>query len=341
MALDSQTALRNKYNFYGFGPNLLIGSWHEILALYLYLTVGYPCYVESLDEYHTLPGGFLGVNANITTSLLCLAIILKYIRSRGRQQGLDVHCQAGGDDSAFVVHGPESTVNQFISSIKEDMTRYVGQLKEFTVIDLADHPDGIVPDASFCKKRITLKRLHGLYQLRGEHSCPLHQSLLPGCDLTSIKSQCEAWYELDIGLLNYEKRFPEQFKLFDSLRAAFLDKYPKVRPIRRGTQKFWTTQYLVPVSGRYFTKEALRTVNAIEPVEKGSFIALQSTDSKFRYALHNEYVIVRNLYYRGEAVSAVLHPLEEGEVLAHSTDETIVINPSQICLSDILKIIKN
>jgi hypothetical protein len=123
MALDSQTCLRNKYNFYGFGPNVLVGGWHEILVLYLYLTVGYPCYVESLDEYHTLPGGFLGVNANITTSLLCLAVILKYVRSRGRQLGLDVHCQAGGDDSAFVVHGPETTVNHFISSISNDMTR--------------------------------------------------------------------------------------------------------------------------------------------------------------------------------------------------------------------------
>jgi len=339
MALDSQVNLRNKYNYYGFGQSLLLASWHEILVIYLYLTVGYPCYVDSLDEYHTLPGGFLGVNANITTSLLCLAIILKYVRSRGRQRGLDVHCQAGGDDSAFVIHGPESTVNSFIDEIKDFMTLYVGAMKEFVVFDLSDYPEGVVPDAAFCKKRIVLSREKGFYHLRGEHSCPLHQSLLPGCDLPSFASQCEAWKELDIGLLNYEKIFPEQFQLFDSLRAAFLVKYPRVKPIRRSSENFWITQYLHYSHGRYFTKQALATINSLEIVRRGPFIALQSFQSKFRHALHNEYVIIRNLHYRGEVVSAVLHPLEEGEVLGNSTFDAVVINPSQESLSKILNII--
>lgn len=339
MALDTQHNLRNKYNFYGFGDTLLVAGWHEILVLYLYLTVGYPCYVDDLDETHTLPGGFLGVNANITTGLLCLALFLKDLRSIGRAMGLTVHCQIGGDDSAVAIQGNRKKAEVFIRMVYESMNNYVGLTKEFHVINLDECQTGLMGDYTFCRKRIIHVRAGNKHILRGEVSCPIHYSILPGSELYSITDQVKAWYELDLALLNYEKVNPDAYRKIDCLRAAFALKYPRVNLTRsKGTSVYLEGEFIMH-EGKLLTKSALSAVGTIERRQVGTLFAFQGFGSKLSHALHIGLVIVRKVLIRGEVTSAYLHESEEAKVQRSITVETVSLQPDEAFLSRILKLV--
>jgi len=341
MALDTQNTLKYKYNVFGFGDHLLLASWHELLAIYLYLTVGYPCYVSDLDESHALPGGFLGVNANISAALLALSIIMKFVRDQARAEGINAHCQVGGDDSAIVLYGRKDAVENYIQIIQRALVDYVGLLKEFKVIDLANCCTDIVPDATFCKKRVRIEGGRGYYTISSEPSCPIHQSILPGCDISRLTKQAEAWYEFDRSLLLYERQNPTCFRQADCLRMAFLLKYPNVRPLRRRTGKTWTRTRLLQIEDYFVSELATQAIGDIGERKVWRFIALQSFRSKLTHALHNELVVMRKVSYRGMEVQALLHPSEEKYIEHHGSVEKVIVNPDPFYLRRILTIVRS
>jgi hypothetical protein len=312
MALDTQNILRNKYNIFGLGDTLMIASWHELIILYLYLTVHYPCYVEELDEYFTLPGGFLGVNANITTGLLCLSLIMTHICHTQRQYGVNIHAQAGGDDFSFVIQGTKWKVEKAVEFIHSSMNNYVGLLKEFQVINLGEAGEGVVPNSSFCRKRILHERVHGKHVLRGEESCPIHHSILPGSELLRFSDQLKAWVELDLSLLRYETKYPEMFRATGSLRRVFLEKYPSIKPLRVETERICSHTKVQRIGGKLITKAALEAILSVGVRDWSSYICLQTYESKLRHALTLGLIIQRNVVHHGDKELLTLESTEEG-----------------------------
>lgn len=317
MALDTQGDLRNKYNLFAVGDTIILVNWHELIALYLYLTVHYPCYVEELDEYFTLPGGFLGVNANITTGLHCLSLVMTHICYVEQQYAVNIHAQAGGDDFAFVIQGHKCKVEKAIDSIKRTMTNYVGLLKEFKIVNLGTTGEGVVPDSVFCRKRIIHEISHGKHILRGEESCPIHHSILPGSDLLRFSDQLRAWTEMDLSLLRYEDHYPAMFRVTGSLRRVFLDKYPNIKPLRVHTERICKNEKLQRVGGKLITKTALKIIDGIGVRAWASYICLQTYESKLRHALSLGLIIQRDVVYHGDKVLLTLGTTEEGCLSSH------------------------
>lgn len=314
MALDTQNTLRHKYNLFGLGDTVILTSWHELIALYLYLTVHYPCYVEELNDYFTLPGGFLGVNANITTGLLCLSLTMTFICHVERQYGVEIHAQAGGDDFAFVIHGLTCKVEKAIETIRSHMTSYVGLLKEFHVVTLGGVSEGVVPDLSFCRKRIIHETARGKHFLRGEESCPIHRSILPGSESLTFEKQLKAWTEFDLNLLRYESKHPDMFRVAGSLRRAFLEKYPNIKPLRVETERICNNLKVHRVCGKLITKAALETVNNIDVRRWATYICFQTFEAKLRHALSIGSIIQRYIVYRGDKELLTLGATEEGSL---------------------------
>jgi hypothetical protein len=341
MALDTQHALRNKYNLFGLSDTIMIASWHELLVLYLYLTVHYPCYVEELDEYFTLPGGFLGVNANITTGLLCLSLIMTHMCFTQQQYGVEIRAQAGGDDFAFVIHGHKCKVEKAIEFIKRTMTNYVGLLKEFHVVILGSTGEGVVPDSVFCRKRIIHEMNSGRHYLRGEDSCPIHHSILPGSDLLLFDLQLKAWTELDLSLQRYEDQHPDMFRVAGSLRRVFLEKYPGIKPFRVNAERICIDKKVQRVQGRLISKAALESILNIGSREWASYICLQTFESKLRHALSVGLIIQRVVVYRGDKELLTLGATEEGGLDLSSTRSEVGIFVDHSFLNTLNLILNN
>jgi hypothetical protein len=340
MALDTQTSLRYKYNLYGIGDIVMMACWHEILVLYLYLTVHYPCYVEDIDEYHTLPGGYLGVNANITTGLTCLSLIMTHLCHIVRGTNVNIHAQAGGDDFAFIMRGKRHNVECAILSIRSAMNSYVGVLKEFETIELDTLDEGVIPDSTFCKKRICHEIRDGTHYLRGEESCPIHSSILPCSVPLSFTEQVSAWSELDLGLQQYEDLYPHMFKVANCFRRAFLEKYPYIKPIRMRVERICTQAKMLHLEGYILTETAFQLVSSIEVRERSSFICFQTFTSKLRHALNVGLVIQRDILYRGKKESLTLGSSEEGVLGTTRTSEPVCVVVDKVVLKSLLNILR-
>lgn len=327
MALDAHSSLKYKYNLYGIGETIMVASWSEILILYLYLTVGYPCYVDDLDRDISLPGGFLGINANISTGLLCLAIILKQLRDIARSVGITCHCQIGGDDSAFVLHGRKELVESFTHKIKEDIESFVGLTKIYQVVDLDCLQDGFILNSTFCRKRIFHKRVDGIHWIKGETACPIHQGMLPGIRLVGLQRQVEAWRELDWGLRTYEDSFPHEYQRLDSIRMVYLEKYPYVRALRSKTVTDCSRLKVLYYEGLLVSRDALNTVLSIDIIWHGPIFALQTFSAKLTHALHLTLVVQRKVLYRGEEATLTLLQEQESFLTRSTTQEKVSLQP--------------
>lgn len=343
MALDTQGTLRNKYQYFAFGDKFLLASWHEILALYTYLTVGYPCYVEDLDQDHCLPGGFLGVNANITTGLLCLAFILNQLRIDLRDRLDDAHVQAGGDDTAFAISGTHEQVDWAIYHIRKTLEKYVGQLKELTVVNLEDGVHGEpLKDIRFCRKRIILKKKGDAFLLSGEESIPIPCSILPGMSYFNRSDIIQAWRELDLALLSYERTHPDSFRICDAFRAVMLEKYPILQPFRQESALKWPSPVpRVEENGIFYTKLAYEAITQIEEIRVGNFVALQTMKAKARQALHSQIVFKIRTNHSGVEHACFIHNSEKQSFKCNRQYKQISILPDEEFLVSLNKLLNS
>jgi hypothetical protein len=333
--------LRNKCSFFSVGGTLLYATWFEIVALYLYLTVGADCYVEAFERYEYLPGGFLGVAANIQTGLLCLALIMMDITRRLLKQVFHIQSQAGGDDFAYLIVVDDRAKEEVSDYVKNSMRTYIGELKEFSVIELDECEEGVLEGNTFCRKRITLKRTKTHTVLGYEPSCPLHASILPDENLQRTDLQCRAWAELDKGLLQYEDEVPLMAGFCDSLREAFLRKYPRVKPVRSKVIKTWPPNGLNGRlrDGLLISDKAFELVEQLPRVDIGPYILLATRASKIRHLQVSEEIRSFEVYYQGSVVTALVLDEEQGSLLTELAVSEAGVHPHAMSLRRILKIV--
>lgn len=224
---------RKAPNVFAVKENLFKATWKDILAIYLYLTVGVPCYVGESQSYEYLPGGFLGVSGNITIGLLFLSLVLENIKRYWKGHA-HVQCQAGGDDCAIGVVAEPNTAMEVLDFAKYQLSSYVGHIKEWIIVDLSTVHDGdVIRGGRFCKKRIRVRVFPGYYEICGEPSIPIPEALVSNEKIRKVKDQLEMWRNFDLDLDRYVSKMPQHIRIADTLRAYYLHLYPSCQPPRR------------------------------------------------------------------------------------------------------------
>jgi hypothetical protein len=296
MARDIEgTKLKTRKSLFSIGSRLISARWLDILGVYLYLTVGIPVWIEDEQRFDYLPGGYVGVSANITIGLLYLSMSMIYVLRVASRHCYDIKGQAGGDDHAFLVSCPLDMREKVIQLLRYHMSNYVGNLKEFSVVDLDHMPEGIVPDATFCRKRIKLTRTAIHVSVCGIDTFPIPVCILPTLDLP-VKERQQAWIELDLAMLGYERRIGRTEPLCDVFRQAFLQRYPTVRPLRSFSKMIWkNASELSYVRSTALTKAAWEELTTSCPaVCTSDHLALVSDESKLRHLLCSQ-ILVRKI----------------------------------------------
>lgn len=327
VALELSCHLPSSCSLFNVGGHFILGYWKEVLILYLYLTVGVKCYVEDVEEFDSLPGGFLGVAANITTGLSFLGLFLAYTTRLLLPRVIDSACQAGGDDFAFLINFREGDEDETLAWLENEFKTYVGQVKEFRTFKLNFSNPGIIEGAYFCRKRVMLVECQSRYAIGFEPSCPIHESLLPSCHIARKDLQAKAWSELDSGLATYEKQCPAMVELTDALRQLFLDRHPRVLPRRYRVKRICPFIGFCGrlVEGDVFTEEAFEQIQSIEPWGSNYYYALATFGSRLRHSLVLGEVITFRALYGGVLRTIYLTKSEEGSLVIERSYEDVRI----------------
>jgi len=328
---------------FSIGTAFLTAKWSELLLLYTYLTVGVPCWVDDLSVFAHLPGGFLGVNGNMSTGLLCFAVVLQDLQVRLRQQYPHVLTQAGGDDVGFAIQCKDTEIDEIKDVIETELTLYVGKIKEIFVYCLDEIDQGYM-GAEFCKKRIILTRENREIRLRGELSVPLPETLLSSTTLRGMPNKVKAWRELDSTLSVYDSLVPDDLVLTDTLRQLFLELHPHVLP-RRSQQIKHLTSFLSlqRYDGEQLLSSLAHTVicNVAEEWYDG-ICALSRYSSKLRHALILEQVTLVIVEDPVEGSNKIILTKKELNQLALTrSTETIYLSYDLILLRELLLISKS
>jgi hypothetical protein len=342
VAIDLSKHLRNKFSPISVGGRILYATWFEVIAFYLYLTVGCECYVEELDKYEQLPGGFLGVGANITTGLLFLSLFLIDLNRRLVPRVFCVQSQAGGDDFALLLVVKEEDKIRIGQFINREIKDHVGHLKEFQVYETDSlYNNSVIDGAYFCRKRVTLCRSNSHTAVGFEPSCPLHQSIFSDNNIRRFDLQCRAWRELDLGLKAYEEDCPGMSQYCDSLREVFLGKYPDVSPTRVRVMRSWPLYGLVGriYDGFLVSERALSLIRNIESIQTGPLYVLAATDSKIRHLQVAEEIISIDLLYRGSQTTAYLCAEDESLLDSERFIDIVGVYPDWAIVDRISKIV--
>lgn len=274
-------------NVYCVKGSLLTATWKDIISVYLYHTVGVPCIVPGQDELGYLPGGFLGVAANITIGLVMLSVVLENLKRILQPKLSYIQFQAGGDDNCVGLVGSPEDVEDATILIRKHLESYVGPIKEFTIIDLEDHPIGCIPKLRFCKKRVFLNKSDVDFSVIGEPSIPIPACLSTSGYLTNVNDQEKAWRTLHLDLNRYETKLPHHGMYADTIRARFLQLYPHCLPARHDSNH----KVLSPLAkwtqcGRYrLTEQAMGVVMSLADITVGEATYLDSMEERIRHTL--------------------------------------------------------
>lgn len=328
-----------KPNLYSIRDAVFSATWYEVIMIYLYLTVGYPAYVDELDGYAYLPGGFLGVSANITVGLLYLALVLQNLVKLLQSTCIDVQAQAGGDDFSFglVVHNDDK--DAMVALIRDHFSKYVGNLKAFHVIDLAHIPEGVVGEYEFCKKRITLHSDHEYIYLKGQDNIPVPECLLPAGHV-SEEQAWQVWSSFSTSLSIWE-RTNGCSQQTDTLRQLFLLTYPSLVPACQYSRRTicCSHQDLVRVGSMYLTKLAYDLCLRVKSVQLDDVTYLGEMDDKVQYCLKSSRLTCVRADWRGRVVLVVYHKCEKKLMVKEISQRMIGLSVDEEFLCGLLDLI--
>jgi hypothetical protein len=325
-------------NLYSVKGALVSGTWYQIIVIYLYLNVGYPAYIEELGEDHCLPGGFLGVAANITVGLLFLAVVLQNLINLLKATCRVVKAQAGGDDFAFGLIVSSDDKGFAVSLIREHISKYVGNLKEFHVIDLGQQQEGKLGDHTFCKKWIKLRKHESCFILTGQDNIPVTEALLPNGTLKASAVE-ERWLSYDMSLQLWEKTYGHHEQV-DALRALFLYTYPTLAPLsrRQVTTRAPDSWQLQRVGRKLITENALRFCGRYPDVILGDVTYIGELADKIHHCLKCDTVTCRKIQWMGKEELVVCCKREVRELEKDESSVLVGLKFDQALLVDLLNL---
>jgi hypothetical protein len=339
LQLDQKGKWDKRPNLYSLGGSLFTATWYQLIIIYLYLNVGYPAYIEEYNEYHCLPGGFLGVAANITIGLLYLSVTLENLKKLLLRWCRVAKAQAGGDDFAFAIIVGKDDVSEVTELIRDHISKYVGSLKEFKIIDIKNAQPGKLGDHTFCKKWIELTFGDKTIQLKGHDNPPIVKSLLPGAELNSDEA-LEQWYSYDHNLRKWESIYGHP-KQCDSMRRLYSLIYPSVTPLRRRLVKLVLPDgYGVVKDGnRYVTKKAYDMACTVEDVTIDDLVYLGCLSEKVNHLLKSDRLTLRRVSRFGVPVLLVLCEREVRHLQRHEQYSIIGLDDDVPLTNSVLNLV--
>jgi hypothetical protein len=327
-------------NLFSVRGTFISATWYEIIVLYLYLNVGYPAYIEELGVFDSLPGGFLGVAANITVGLVFLAVVLQNLINILSNVCRVIKAQAGGDDFAFGIIVDTRDREVIIETIREHITKYVGPLKEFQIIDLRTEPEGVLHDVTFCKKQVVLTKLANKLMVVGQDNIPISRALLPGGQVRLSEVE-ETWRSYDNVLRLWESKYGCEEQA-DALRTVFGYIYPSALPLTRTTTSlsFLDELEVRQVGFRWITTKAYELAEAVPDIPLGELIYLSEIVDKISYLLKNDKLTFRKVHRQGSELNLVLLKREVKKLTKTVNEEVVGLRPDMELVGRILKLIK-
>lgn len=284
----SDTGIWDKLdNVYRVRDQIFHASFKDVLKIYLYHVVGIGCTIPGDSELHYLPGGFLGVAANITIGLVWLTVVLKNLHYISNLNFVSFSAQAGGDDTGILLQGKLDDVETMTVIIRTHLEDYVGCCKEFEVLDLDQRPDGLLRGIRFCKKRVFLRRQEGVVFVFGEKSIPVPECLSTSFKTPNQRDLKRLWVTTDHALLQYEKEHPLYGRHCQLIRSLFLDKFPHLYPLQRRVAQAALSPLvrLHKIDGWILTDAASRKASSVQPLQFGGNSYLMELEDKVTFLL--------------------------------------------------------
>jgi hypothetical protein len=255
-----------------------------------------------------LPGGFLGVNANIISGLLWLSVVLLELKVMKPRFISDVFIQAGGDDFAVILTTKNECRGDAIAYVRRQIRDYVGYIKELYSYDLVEEPGGLVRDAVFCRKRIFLEKrsVDGALRIKSELAIPIPVSLVDQPPPAPDKQQ-QRWNELDSALVQYELQEPGKIAATGTLRFLFLERHPHAKPIRvRRINRITPEWDVIMEGGSLYTKSAIEAIGRVYPIMGSVHQYLMDFGSRTQFALYSDTVQRREVWFQGKSTPIYL-----------------------------------
>lgn len=304
----------------------------EVIVLYLYLTVGYPCTLHATDEFRNLPGGFLGVNANICVAMLFYANMLSWMSRNRTRQIRYMKSQAGGDDVYILTKIKREDVLSTKIWLRENLSKYVGNIKELNSFIVEDSCDGVVVEGfKFCRKRIQVIEEPHHYVVKSEPAIPLNELLT----MTDIPKKPTAQENLmrtvTTELRTFEKDHPEYFELTDALMVIASSKLPYATPKKVITQFYESNLDFVQVGGRFCTPESVKQSNLVSPVFHLNNVYYGTVEQSINYLLCRGSLTIQRVSIGGDIQRVVM---TEGEAKGYRSKYTFKFSWDEMVTAD-------
>jgi len=300
------------------GGEFMMVTLERVLEWYLFETVLAPVVVKSSGRITFSHGGYLGVPANMQITVLASLLVLESCMLSADASGVQMTTNPGQDDIHLLLRGERSAVTEMITLLETKLSKFVGNLKEFTVRFLEVDDSGTLGE--FCQKEVRFMRTK--YELMVES---VDQLPLLDCLFGNPYSMASQWRS-DSFLSNIRdatKQFGiHQEAIVEVYTRAYEWKYGRRLESYRGQGEILDREWVQ--HGRVAcTHETLREALSVATVYTNRGMFRDSIEEKVLYLAHVGYARVKvgGVIYVGRTKSSLMTVGPRVRLLRFDTEE--------------------
>jgi len=274
--------------------------------VYLYYATMMPVFDTTTDEVFVSAGGMLGVNGNISLTLLAFSIVLMDLETTlDVTLAIDLKSQIGGDDFFMSVIGND--IDEALALIRTTIENEVGHLKEFYVHEVTDLDQDVVLDAKFCKRRVLVSPKSTattfIVNVTSLPAVPILADLLAPKKFKDAGQANKAFSTFVFSIYDSLKEFDCRSELMDILTGAYMELQPPPNFVVSTVKR-----YAPSCDGSYdgygnFSSTALEAACRLVPpvLASSGFNYRVTRGQQLRYLLIRKKAIIRKLLVAGGA----------------------------------------
>jgi hypothetical protein len=248
-----------------------------------------------------LPGGFLGVNANISVALLFYAILLSWL-SRNRPDCIKyMKKQAGGDDVFILTKTRRSDMLKVRLWIDENLRNYVGYVKElnsFIVEDSCDSP--VVNGIKFCRKRIQVRSDNNYYYIKSEPAVPLNEVFTAVDIPNNPRAQQKIFNTVRSELDNFSRENQDYAWISGTLLAMASSKLPKAQMTKTLSIKYDSELSYSLVDNRLCSESSIQLSRSVSMISHLTNIYYGTIPDSINYLLARGKLVLQLVTIEGK-----------------------------------------
>jgi len=277
---------------------------HVAFRVYLYYATMMPVLDTTTDEVFVSAGGMLGVNGNITLTLLAFSIVLMDLRDTLEETlNVKVESQLGGDDFYMQILG--NNIDEAATYVRTVIENEVGHLKEFYVHEITDLDHEVTLDASFCKRKILVSpastSTRFFAKITSLPAVPILADLLAQKHFRNNRESVEGFRKFFFSIHDSLKEFDCRSGLIDILSGVYMELQPVPNFVNVAVKR------LTPlISGAHdgfgnFSSNALLAKCELVPsvLSSSGFSYRVSKSQQLRYLLNRKLAVVRKSFSAG------------------------------------------